>query len=118
VLESIAYRIREIADFTAARPEGCVPPESLPVDGGLARSDVFLQIQADILGRPVERHQQVEATALGAAMAGAMGVGTATAADLESCTRYERVFEPMVDPAEAAEGLRRWQDTALGIHTE
>ena len=118
VLESIAYRIREIADFTAARPEGCVPPESLPVDGGLARSDVFLQIQADILGRPVERHHQVEATALGAAMAGALGVGAATAADLAACTCYGRVFELTVDPAEAAEGLSHWQDTALGTHPE
>src|SRR5205085_9083556 len=39
----------------------------LRVDGGMARNDFFLQMQADLLGRPLLRSTQTEATALGAA---------------------------------------------------
>ena len=63
-LESIAFRMREVAD-SAESIASIEVPESLRVDGGLAVNDLFLQIQANLLGRPVERHSQIEATALG-----------------------------------------------------
>src|SRR3712207_7355371 len=40
----------------------------LRVDGGMARSDPFLQFQADLLGFPLKRSPQAESTALGAAL--------------------------------------------------
>ena len=60
-LEAIAFRVREIVEaFPAAIRE-------LRVDGGLANSEVLLQIQADALQAPVLRPQNLETTALGAA---------------------------------------------------
>ena len=40
----------------------------LKVDGGMTGSDVMMQMQADILGIPVERPTMRESTALGAAL--------------------------------------------------
>ena len=52
-----------------------VPPKRPPVDGGMARSDPFLQFQADLLGLPVQRSPYPESTALGAALLAGLGVG-------------------------------------------
>jgi glycerol kinase len=44
-----------------------IPLQELRVDGGAAKNDLLLQIQADLLGVPVVRPASVETTALGAA---------------------------------------------------
>ena len=41
----------------------------------MARSDPFLQFQADLLGLPIRRSPQTESTALGAALLAGLGVG-------------------------------------------
>ena len=51
------------------------PLADLRVDGGMARSDPFLQFQADLLGLPLRRSPQAESTALGAALLAGLGVG-------------------------------------------
>ncbi|MCP3984429.1 MAG: glycerol kinase [bacterium] len=107
-LESIAFRMREIAE-RAATIDGIEVAEALPIDGGLATNDLFLQIQADLLGRPVERHSQLEATALGACIAAAIGSGLATREDLAPLTRSTTCFEPAIDANEAAERFSAWQ---------
>ena len=104
ILEGVAFRMCEIVDVAVAGHH--VDPQApLPVDGGLTRSDTFCQIQADLLGRPVIRHPQVEATVLGAALAGARGVGVEVA-ETESTGD---VFEPTTDGTEVHERLREWQ---------
>jgi len=64
--------------------------------GGAARSDLWLQMKADLLGIPVERPACSEAASLGAAILAATGIGQfesiAEAAD--SWYRTDRVFEP------------------------
>ena len=72
VLQGIAHRVREIID--AMRRDGA-RIQLLRAAGGLARSDAFLQIQADALRIPVERPAQVEATAYGAALLAAQSAG-------------------------------------------
>ena len=52
-----------------------LPAGELRVTGGAARSDVWMQIQADVLGIPMIRTQLEEATALGAAILACKGVG-------------------------------------------
>lgn len=64
--------------------------------GGGARSDRWLQLCADVLGRPVERARSEHAAALGAALLA--GVGSGVYADLhdavEALARPEQAFEP------------------------
>ena len=86
VLEGIAGRVGEIVG--AMRRAGA-RVELLRAAGGLARSDVFLQIQADALGIPVERPAQVEATAYGAAMLAAAGAGLPPLPAVSGGRRFE-----------------------------
>ena len=69
-LEGIAWRVADV--LSAVRET--VPVEALRVDGGLTRSDLLLQLQADAAGAVVQRGA-VEATAAGAAALAAVGAG-------------------------------------------
>jgi xylulokinase len=72
-MEGICYEMREMLE--ALKDANFKPFKLLRVTGGAARSSVWNQIQADIYGSPVETVKVSEATALGAAMLGAVGVG-------------------------------------------
>ena len=106
--ESLAFRMREIADRAAAI-DGIEVPDTLSVDGGLAANDIFVQIQADLLGRPVARHVELEATALGACIAAALGTGLANHNDIAPLTQTGKRFEPTIDSAEAAARFAEWR---------
>lgn len=83
----------------------------LRVDGGASANDLLLQIQADMLGIPVERPAVVETTALGAALLA--GLATGVYADHRAVDEARKVaarFEPTLDQA-ARERLRgRWRE--------
>ena len=66
------------------------------VTGGGARSDAWLQIKADILGRPLTRPKITEAGALGAAILAGVGGGVYRSAGeaIEALVKIDRVFEP------------------------
>ena len=69
-LEGIAWRV---ADVVAAIKETS-PVETLRVDGGLTNEPLLLQLQADMIGAPVEA-AGADATVLGAAALGGSGRG-------------------------------------------
>jgi glycerol kinase len=52
-----------------------VPLRELRVDGGAARNDLLMQIQADLLGVPVTRPANPETTVLGSAYLAGLAVG-------------------------------------------
>jgi xylulokinase len=73
VLEGVAFNLRIILD--ALRAQGA-PFTALRLIGGGARSPLWRQILADVFDLPVLRPKLlVEATSLGAAIAGGVGVG-------------------------------------------
>lgn len=91
VLESIAFEARELVD--CIRAEG-VNISLVRCDGGASANDFLMQCQADVLGVPVDRPQERESTALGAAMLCALSLGLA---DLHSLPEYRfagQVFMP------------------------
>ncbi|HEY5070437.1 MAG TPA: FGGY family carbohydrate kinase [Caulobacteraceae bacterium] len=112
-IEGVAFRVREVFEHVFALAD-LPPPEVLGVDGGMTQSEVFLQIQADLLGRPVSRHAVREATALGAAICAGRGVGLLSAADAATFVRYERTFEPSLAADEAAARHRAWRAAVHG----
>jgi len=69
IMEAVAYALRE--RVIALRGE----PAAVVCLGGGARSDLWLQVIADVLDAPVERLACAEPTLLGAAMAAAVGSG-------------------------------------------
>ena len=72
VLEGIAAQVAALAAVVAARPRArrCA---ALRVDGGLTRSRVLMQAQADLLQVPVEVYPSPHATALGVAALARLG---------------------------------------------
>jgi glycerol kinase len=52
-----------------------VPLSELRVDGGAARNNLLMQIQADLLGVPVTRPANPETTVLGSAYLAGLAVG-------------------------------------------
>jgi glycerol kinase len=72
-LESIAFQTLDVVDAMAR--ETRKRPRSLRVDGGATQNDFLMQLQADVLGIPIERPEHVELTALGAAYLGGIGIG-------------------------------------------
>lgn len=73
LLEGIALE-QAIATDRVAAATG-IEPRSLTAVGGGAASDLWVQILADVSGRPITRSTTVEASSLGAAMAAAAGAG-------------------------------------------
>jgi xylulokinase len=102
VLEGLAMQSRMILDDMARLP-GVTPPTGSPrLTGGGSRNPVFMEIKANVFGRPVTIVDEPESTALGAALLG--GVAAGLYADVETAVsgldRREYTVEP--DPAVAA----------------
>jgi glycerol kinase len=92
------------------------PLERLRVDGGLSRSAVLMQAQADLLQVPVERYPAADATALGVGAFARIGAGgAASPADAVGDWRAAGVFEPRMGADEAAERLARWRAAANAL---
>jgi glycerol kinase len=90
-LEAITFEVRDVIDTMPALT-------SMAVDGGAAANDLLCQLQADLLGVPVQRPQIVETTALGAAFMAGLGTGVWDSTDdLRSSWQLDRSFSP--DPA-------------------
>jgi ribulokinase len=79
-LEGVAFALRH--NVESARQTGYALDDVLRVVGGGARSELWMQIMADVTGMPVSAARGGEA-AFGDAMLAAMGVGLANEDDLE-----------------------------------
>jgi glycerol kinase len=112
-LESIALQSADLLHAMQADPN--LPRlRELRVDGGAARNDLLMQLQADLLGVPVLRPACVETTALGAAYLAGLAVGLwAGLGEIESLWRVERVFEPAWSAARR-EALQHQWSRAVG----
>ena len=105
-LEGIAWRV---ADVVAAIKETS-PVETLRVDGGLTNEPLLLQIQADMIGAPVEA-AGADATVLGAAALGGVGAGViASLTDLPEMLPPDRRVEPERDEEWRSTEHERWRE--------
>jgi xylulokinase len=98
-LEGIAYEMKLNADLLLSAG---VEVEEFRAIGGGAKSDFWLQLKADMYGRPVVRLEVAEAASLGMAIAAGLGAGlyrsAAEAAD--EMIAPKDVFEPDPERAE------------------
>ncbi|WP_028311075.1 glycerol kinase GlpK [Derxia gummosa] len=104
-LESIALQSTEV--LLAMQADAATKLTELVVDGGASANNLLMQMQADLLGVPVRRPANIEATAFGAASIAAHTTGTfqhAENQDLDST-----VFQPVMSRDEAAARLDRWR---------
>ena len=106
-LESIAFQVADVLDAMAA--DSGERLAVLRVDGGAAANDLLLQLQADLLGAPVERPVVAETTALGAAYLAGLAVGYWTGVgDIASNWALDRRFEPSMSADRRASMLHGW----------
>ncbi|HUS80294.1 MAG TPA: FGGY family carbohydrate kinase, partial [Armatimonadota bacterium] len=93
IMESCACLLREL--LGPLREHG-IEPTGVRSLGGAARSDLWLQMKADMLGLPVERPSCSSAASLGAAMLAATGTGQFESVEQAADAWYRPgdVFEP------------------------
>jgi xylulokinase len=105
VLEGLTYELRVNLDLLK---EGQVLIDELRAIGGGARSDLWLQLKADITGIPVVAPRITEAACWGAALLAGAGAGIWASAGqaAEEMLNLERRFEP--DPERAARYGQRY----------
>ncbi|MGW6203800.1 FGGY family carbohydrate kinase [Streptomyces sp. NPDC055089] len=114
--EGIAAQVVELADAVAADLGS--PLTALRVDGGLTRSALLMQTQADLLQRPVEVSALPDVTALGAGAVARLGIDPALSlAEAVPAWQPAAVYEPRIGAAEAAERLAAFR-AAVGTLLE
>jgi glycerol kinase len=104
VIDGLAASVALLAGSVAA--DLGRPLTALRVDGGLTRSQLLLQTQADLLQLPVEVCRIPDATALGVAALARIGTGDATGLDeAVGPADVQSVIEPRIGGDEAASRL-------------
>jgi glycerol kinase len=120
-LEATAFQTRDVLDAMRADCKLHVPGKpgapdglnlkTLRVDGGMARNDLLMQFQADVLGVPVVRPAVTETTALGAAYAAGLAVGFwKDTGELRRNWRADKTWEPAMDRGTRDKLHGRWKD--------
>ena len=95
-LEAIAFQVADVLELLPARVD------VLRADGGATTNGLLMQLQADVLGCPVEVAAEAETTALGAAVLAGRALGLWPDGDsLRAVLRPGAVYEP---------GDRSWVD--------
>ncbi len=108
-LEGIAWQIVDLC--SAIEADAGVPLATLRVDGGASENNLLLQIQADCLGKVVERPRNIETTALGAVYLAGLGAGVWSHVDeLRALNPVDTTFEPTGDAAPRRAALERWHE--------
>ena len=113
VLEGVAAQVALLVGLVAT--DLGRPMARLRVDGGLTRSVVLMQAQADLAQVPVDVYPSAHATPLGAAACARLALDPALAVeDAVPDWTPERTYEPRWSADRAADFLGRWQAAAWG----
>ena len=103
-LEAIAFQSLDIIQVLTGTPSSA---SQLRVDGGACQNNLLMQIQANILGIPVERPTVTETTALGVAMMAGLGAQIWPPAILPQIRKIEHIFNPA---PHLGTPISRWAD--------
>jgi glycerol kinase len=108
VLRGVAATVVDLLDVVA--DDLGAPVARLRVDGGLTRSHLLMQAQADLAQVPVDVYPSPDATALGAAAAAVIGLDPSRpVADAVGGWRPAATYEPQWSADRAADHLGRWR---------
>lgn len=106
-LESVCYQTHDLLHAMIA--DGAQSPKTLRVDGGMVVNDWLIERLADITGVPVERPDNIESTAIGAARLAGLKAGVYGSLDeISSSWRLDRRTEPKLDETQRRKHLESW----------
>ncbi len=108
VLESMAYQTRDVMQLM--QQEAQLPITEIRVDGGAAMNNLLMQFQADQLQCKVNRPENTESTAIGAAFLAGLHVGVWKDLDEIRALRLDdKVFYPNLSNHASDEFYFRWK---------
>ncbi len=82
----------------------------LRVDGGAARNNLLMQLQADYLQTAVDRPKQIETTAIGAAYLAGLGIGHWKNLDeIRNIWQLDGQFKPQISKKEFTKRMASWK---------
>lgn len=111
LVEGIAAQVAALADLVS--DDLGKPLTRLRADGGLTRSAVLMQAQADLARIPVDLYPSLHATALGAAACAHLAMEPDTSvADAVGAWTPRHTYEPLWSEDRAAVYLERWRRAA------
>ena len=111
-LEGVAMQVYDILE--AMSQDAQTPLQVLKLDGGMARNNLMMQFQADVLGVDCLRSAVLETTALGAAFLAGLGIGFWESQQaIVDAWRVNGHFVPSQSDEEVVTHVTRWQ-IALG----
>jgi glycerol kinase len=114
LMEGIAAQVAALADLVAT--DLGQPLTRLRVDGGLTRSAVLMQAQADLAHIPVDVYPSLHATALGAAACARMALDPSLdVTEAVGTWTPQRTYEPEWSADRAAELLAKWARAAESV---
>lgn len=114
-LESVCYQTFDLLE--AKRRDG-LKPTRLRVDGGMVQNNWLCGFLADVLDIAVERPQQTETTALGAAYLAGLQVGLFDSLDdIAARWQAEREFEPEMPSQQRNLLLADWHEAVIKVKT-
>jgi glycerol kinase len=91
----------------------------LRIDGGMANSRWFAQRLADLTGLGVDRAAEAEATARGAALFAALGIGLISGMQAAAELRPEaEAFRPRTEAAARDSAYRRWGEAVARVRSD
>ena len=119
IIEANSYGVR--ANLAQLQDITQVELDVLKFGGGNSRSELWMQIQADVLGVPVKVPLVHDASAVGTAVLASIGTGYYADVDeaVRAMVKLGRVYEPRKDASEKYDvQYRRWMATRekLGRH--
>ncbi len=107
-IEAIAFQIRDV--FEAMENAAKMPLSELRADGGATRNDALMQLQADLLGRPVVRSACEDLSALGASWLGGLTLNWwRSTAEFASLPESPTVFEPRLSTIAREARYNAWK---------
>jgi glycerol kinase len=123
-LESIAFQVSDV--MGAMESDAGIRIGELKVDGGAVVNDLLMQFQADLIGIPVIRPENIETTALGAAYLAGLATGFwGSVEEIREQWSIDRTFTSQVKEEKrrilnynwekAVSRSRSWQDPVSGL---
>jgi glycerol kinase len=113
-LEAIALQIADV--FAAMEQDLGKPLAMLSVDGGATRNDLLMQLQADLIGRPVKRIRVQELSAFGAGLMAGVAIGLMDEARAESgVSELSDLIAPQLAEAARRAKLDIWKAAVVSV---
>ncbi|XP_075212630.1 glycerol kinase 3-like isoform X4 [Lycorma delicatula] len=107
--EAVCFQTRDILE--AMNKDCGVPLNRLQADGALAKNDLLMQLQADLIGIPIVRTKDVDVVSLGAALiagqANGINVFSLTKANYHEHTGQK--FQPTTTPVDRDMRYKKWK---------